>query len=409
MDAGEPAARQRRKSPRDRQYWNVQPCRAQSRHRRRLTLPTHRMLGQLLNGPGRARSRSEVLPVYRARPPLQRPRAYRSRGLPDRQDDPAASDRRARPHGPKTADGGARDRWRRTLLGGRLGPQLGLAPGEPPDLQPRVGSSPRSRCLAGGVRRQWRTSLKVRRPALRTATGFGCGADMNGLRRRAGPDFGTRSATRSSPTTARSPSPASSGATEVQPQHRRGRQLRDVRRLAAGAPDRRAAGPDGHVPRRRGVPEDVGAGLRGPGDQLPAAERASRAPASGTLASVNLPVGAVPRRAAVVASGALVPLLRRGRRSLEHQIRLRERRPCGADREHRARRPRRRDRPRTAFRRLRGKAVRLAAGAAGDEARRLAQPLRLRVGGRVSFVAIASASQLCSRGLLASDLRAAGL
>ncbi len=75
--------------------------------------------------------------------------------------------------------------------------------------------------------------------------------------------------------------PRAVGPARVRPRQGRGRQLRHVRRLApAAAADGRQAAAQRHVPRRRGLPADVGARRRGPGPRLPPGGRsAERKPA----------------------------------------------------------------------------------------------------------------------------------
>ena len=163
------------------QFWDVQTCTGPEHDSTQLTLPSTGLLGQLMNGPGRALLPSGVLPVYPPAPHCN------VRGLTDL--GAYLINKMIQEHliveldhmDAKTADA--------TLsileahhYSGVISAHSWDSPPENPRIYnlggfvtPIAGASP------AAFIDQWRASLKIRNQRFYAGTGFGYGADMNGL------------------------------------------------------------------------------------------------------------------------------------------------------------------------------------------------------------------------------------
>ena len=412
MIAGERDGRQRRQPRRDRELLDVAPCPAKDQDATQINVPATGRWPRCSTARSPRCSRQTAAGLRR-RPAVQRPRHDRPRHVPHQPDDQGALHHPARPHGQRRRP---RRRW--------PSPPPTTTPGSSrPTAAPRRSSSAASTPSAAssarppsppGVRGHMEGRQGPGRTQVPLRLRLGLGHERPGRPARAGgrhPDHLPVQVLRRQGDL----HPGAVGRPDVRPQHRRPRQLRHVRRLAARAPARRRQADDGrHVPGRRGLPRDLGARRRRVRHELPARSGALQRVRSGPGAAPrgHRPGRAVPWRSAGLAARALLPLLRerrvRSRRAGGQRVQRRGQ--GGADRDHGRGREGRRHRPRCEDRasEARGDPAGLRP-VGGTQARPWRALCLRRRGGRVRYVAVAGAGELRKVSGLRADLRAAGL
>ena len=297
--------RQRGQLPRDRQFWQMRDLHRPRARPRPPAGDEHRPApgaGRDLRRPAACRHSASRTDRARlsARPALQRARPHRPRRVPASPDGQAQDALRPRPH----------ERARRATRRSRSWARRTTADSSPATAGRRPTASPRSTRSGGfiapyaggsaGFVHAWQDTKPLRDK--RFYFGMGYGADANGFGAQGGP----RDPALAPPVTlpvpllrrlGRAPAAAERRA-RLRHQHRRRRPLRPLPRLDPGpADDRRRRDHQGHGPRRRGLPADVGARRGRP--LAPTAARpthASPPAASASCASATDPKSLLMRR-----------------------------------------------------------------------------------------------------------------